>query len=350
VAILPHELPHKKRLDYIDRIFIRHDAIKIAAQALQHLTFAPNRRREGSIGYIRGYSRCGKSETLKRHIEELTGTQVGKGLQQLIEGKGQLIVYLELSAGETPLGVATRWLRLFEDLRVSTRGRRYETPLRERDAIQRAIDISNDNDVTLLALDEYQNLFRSGSPAAIDSAGSMLITLQNAARFPIGITGSPLLEELFSRHEAVKERAGPRVLLKPLPFSGRKERLEFAGVIKKFEEMLPFLQKPGLSTPDWLQPTFFTTRGRLGRLTLLTRVATDLAFADCAGGIMPSALSVEHLNRAFDLLHGDDPTMKGVNPWVENFQLPDIPLSVEVSTRISLNDRKPRKGGALYDD
>ena len=235
MAIFPHELPHKKRLDYIDRIFIRHDAIKIAAQALQHLTFAPNRRREGSVGYIRGYSRCGKSEILKRHIEELTGTQVGKGLQRLIEGNGHLIVYLELSAGETPLGVATRWLRLFEDLRVSARGRRYEPPLRERDAIQRAIDISNDNNVTLVALDEYQNLFRSGSSAAVDAARSMLITMQNAATFPIAITGSPLLEELFSRHEAVKERAGPRVLLKPLPFRARKEQIAFASVIKNLK-------------------------------------------------------------------------------------------------------------------
>lgn len=350
MAIFPHELPHKKRLDYIDRIFIRHDAIKIAAQALQHLTFAPNRRREGSVGYIRGYSRCGKSEILKRHIEELTGTQVGKGLQRLIEGNGHLIVYLELSAGETPLGVATRWLRLFEDLRVSARGRRYEPPLRERDAIQRAIDISNDNNVTLVALDEYQNLFRSGSSAAVDAARSMLITMQNAATFPIAITGSPLLEELFSRHEAVKERAGPSVLLKPLPFRARKEQIAFASVIKKFEDKLPFLQKPGLSTKDWLQSTFFATRGRLGRLTLLTRAATDLAFADCAEGTMPSTLSIKHLNQAFDLLHGDDPTMNGVNPWVKDFQLPNIPLSVEDAMRINLDDRKRRKGRTLYDE
>ena len=65
---------------------------------------------------------------------------------------------------------------------------------------------------------------------------------------------------------------------------------------------------------------------------------------------MPSTLSIKHLNQAFDLLHGDDPTMNGVNPWVKDFQLPNIPLSVEDAMRINLDDRKRRKGRTLYDE
>lgn len=345
----PHRLPLSTRLDYIDRIFIRHPAIRLADQALRHLTTAPSRRREATVGYICGYSRCGKSETLKRHIERLTGVPVRKGLAQLVAGDGRLVVYVELTSGETPLGVAERILNLFEDLK-RCRGRRAERSMTERDVIQRAIDICNDNGVSLLALDEVQNLFRNSSDAAIAATGSMLITMQDAAAFPIALTGSPRLQDLFNQHEAVRERAGPRTSLRPLPFKTAADRLAFSKVIRTYLVEVPFAVTPDLAGEEWLSAAFYSTRGRLGRLTQLLRAATSVAFDECKEGV-PSEVTIGHLRRAFDLLHSDDPA-SGVNPWRAGIKLPEIPLTVEDAMRLVLQDkpRRGRRGGSLLDE
>ncbi|MBD8905633.1 hypothetical protein MZTS_02610 [Methylorubrum zatmanii] len=225
-----HELPRPKRLGYIERIFIRHPSIMLAADTLDILTDVPAGQREATVGYVRGYSRCGKSETLKRHIEKLTGVMVEKRLEQLISGNGHLVVYVEIAAGDTPLGVAQRILALFEDLKLHRR--RPGLPQdRERDAIRRAIDIANDNGVTLLALDEVQNLFRTGSDADVAKTASMLISMQNASGFPIAITASPNLQALFDGSDAVQERAGPNAFLRPLPFRDEAEQETFRSLV-----------------------------------------------------------------------------------------------------------------------
>lgn len=354
MPIQPHELPLSKRLDYIDRIFIRHPAINLATQALRHLTHAPARRREATLGYIRGYSRCGKSETLKRHIERMTGVPVARGLDQLIPGAGELVIYVELASGDTPLGVANRILDLFGDLnrRPKFTGERHLT---EREAIRRAIYIANDNGVSLLALDEVQNLLRNGTDAAIEATGSMLITMQDAAEFPIAITGSPRLQWLFDGHDAVKSRAGPRTMLRPLPFRTAADRAAFKSIIGKYAANMPFAAMPDLAGKEWLDATFFSTRGRLGRLTALLRAATSVAFDECRAGV-PGELSVSHLKRAFDLLHDDDPDQMDVNPWQAGIKLPEIPLTIEEviekASRLTLRD-KPRsrtRGRSLLDE
>ena len=302
------------------------------------------------VAYIQGYSRCGKSETLKRYIEKFTGLPVPRCLEALLLGNGKLVVYVECSFGDTPLGVATRILSLFDDLKTSSGARGSAAKLAARDAIQRAMAISNDNDVALLALEEYQNLFLSSSPGAMNAAASMLITMQDAASFPIMVTGSPRLGDLFAYVEAVNERAGPRVFLKPLPFLNAKDRTAFASVVRQFEKMLPFKDNPPLFTGDWLPETFFTTRGRLGRLNKLAHTATALAFDECSPGRHPPVLTHQHVAEAFDILHGDDELMQGVNPWRQKKELPPHPRSVDEWNRITLEDKRKTRGARLLDE
>lgn len=344
-----HELPRGKRLTFIERIFIRHPSIMLASDTLDILTDVPAGKREATAGYVRGYSRCGKSETLKRHIEKLTGVMVEKRLEQLIGGNDHLVVYVEIAAGDTPLGVAQRILALFEDLKLYRR--RPGLPQdRERDAIRRAIDIANDNGVTLLALDELQHLFRTGSDADIAKTASMLISMQNASGFPIAITASPNLQALFDGSDAVQERAGPNALLRPLPFRDEAEQETFRSLVRMFEEKLPFASKPGLATDRWLPAAYFATRGRVGRLAKLCQAATTVAFKDPALGGNPADLTLAHVRRGFELLHGSDPRMLGVNPF-DGEPLPKIPLSVEEAGRIELaTPKKARRGRSLIDE
>ncbi|MCJ2050530.1 ATP-binding protein [Methylobacterium sp. J-070] len=349
MAVELHKLPLAKRLAYIERIFIRHASIVLADDTLGILTDVPSGRREATLGYIRGYSRCGKSETLKRHIEKLTGLPVQKKLEQLIGGNGHLVVYVELSSGDTPLGVAQRILGLFEDLKLHRRNTAVPQD-RERDAIRRAVDISNDNGVTLLALDEVQNLFRTGSAGDIAKTASMLISMQNASGFPIALTASPRLQELFDGNDAVQERAGPSMFLRPLPFRDGDEQEVFRGLVQKFEEKLPYLKGPGLFSDRWLPATFFATRGRVGRLAKLAHAATTVAFKDAAQGNNPANMTLAHVRRGFELLHGSDPRMLGVNPF-DGKALPKIPLSVEEADAITpKTTKKSSRGRSLLDE
>lgn len=344
-----HEMPLAKRLAYIERIFIRHSSIVLASDTLDILTDVPAGQREVTLGYIQGYSRCGKSEILKRHIEKLTGVTVKKKLEQLIRGKEDLVVYVELSSGDTPIGVSQRILGLFEDLKL----RRQQTGLphdRERDAVRRAIDIANDNKVTLLALDEVQNLFRNSAPGDIAKTASMLISMQNAAEFPIALTASPQLQDLFDGSDATKQRKGPHAFLRPLPFRNEAEQQVFRELVRMFEEKLPFASRPGLASDRWLPATFFATRGRVGGLAKLYRTATTAAFKDPDQGGNPAALTMPHIKRGFELLHGSDPDMLGVNPF-DGAALPKIPLSVEEEDALKRKTpRKARRGRSLLDE
>ena len=349
MAVVLHEMPLARRVAYIERIFIRHASIVLADDTLGILTDVPEGRREANLGYIRGYSRCGKSETLKRHIEKLTGVAVEKRLEQLVGGNGHLVVYVELATGDTPLGVAQRILGLFDDLKLQRRQRGFPQD-RERDAVRRAIDISNDNGVTLLALDEVQNLFRNGSELDIAKTASMLISMQNAAGFPIALTASPRLQELFDGNDAVQQRAGPNTFLRPLPFRDEAEQETFRALVRMFEEKLPFTSKPGLSTDRWLPAAYYATRGRVGRLAKLCKVATTVAFKDTELGGNPAVLTLAHVRRGFELLHGSDPHMLGVNPF-DGGALPKIPLSVEeAESAAPATPRKARRGRSLVDD
>lgn len=349
MAIELHRMPKAQRLGYIERIFIRHSSIYLADETLRILTDVPTTLREATVGYIKGHSRCGKSETLKRHIEKLTGVPVKKKLDQLIGGNDHLVVYVELSSGDTPLGVAQRILGLFEDLMLHRRHPGLPQD-RERDAVRRAIEICNDNGVTLLALDEVQNLFRTGGDSALAKAGSMLISMQNAANFPIALTASPRMQDLFDAVEAVRERAGPISFLKPLPFRTDAEQTVFRSLVQKFEAKLPYQEKPGLSSEQWLAATYFATRGRVGRLAKLTLIATSAAFNDKDQGGNPAVLTLGHVRHAFTLLHADDPKMLGVNPY-DGDTLPKFPLSIEEEDPIILKTpKKARRGRSLLDE
>lgn len=338
-----HELPLESRVDYCSQIFIRHDGIKLADRVLAAAVDNRKGRREGYVGYIKGMSRCGKTETVKRFLKARTGCEVTNPLQ-VVEGGGARALFVEVKTGATVLGLAQAILHHLSDLRVfnvdgSLRMRR----LREQEAAVFLIDTLARNDIGLLVLDEVQNLFRHGGSAAMASAASFLITIQNARGASVVATGTPLLiDQMFATENAVAERKDGLADLSPFAVASKADKALNTAFVAEFERHLPFIGKPGLaSDEEMLMRTHYAWRGRPGVLSKLCRAAIRAAFERHKGSPAgPANLTIGDMAAGFDfsLLH--DPRMNGINPFSTK-KLPPTALSFDGADK---TPRLPGKG------
>ena len=343
-----HLLPLDKRKEHIARIYIRHDDITQAWTALEYCYDSSIRLRESSTGYIVGHSRCGKSETIKRFIDEKTGVDIKRRGDsgvipdiQLCEGKGIRIVYADLTNGMTPRVASHAILKdVFADLKNAAAG--------EAEAGRSLVKHFGKHHIKMFVVDEAQQMFNGHGSGAPEKLGKWLLPLENAAAFSTVLVGAPELEMLHKTVEAANLRKGAFGKLLPFEFRTPMQKAEFRRFLRQFAAQLPFsstclFDENKKFVDEFLTPMYYATRGRRGEVAKLFEQATYFAFKDEKTGGCPERLTVEHIAAAFDMSLLNDHRMKNVNPFRAKRE--DIP-----TIDMCLDDERKSETAALLEE
>lgn len=304
-----------RRLNRIQQIYILHPAVQRVMQQLDFAWDHGMRLRETSTAFIMGNSRCGKSETLKQFIRRKTGKPFpnDNGATSLfIEGNGCRIVYLDCTNGATPLQASISILKNLFQFRLK---------ITENEASEKLIHHFGMNQVDMFIIDEGQKMIGTG--AAANSFANWILSLENARKFRIVVSGDPKLKYLMDSHPTIRDRKDSFVEIQPFAHRSAADRAAFRTFLKNFDRMMPFLSTP-LADPANDDAIYFATRGRPGKLGKLLEKATILAFKDG----LPKSLGIEHLASAFTLSFAHETWMLGVNSFDHKGDLPTIPRSL----------------------
>lgn len=311
-----------RRLSRIQQIYIKHPQVKRVGTQLDLHWRHGVRLREATTSFIVGHSRCGKSETLKRFVRSKTGVAMPKtssGTSLLVEGNDARIVYLDTMNGATPLQASISILsNLFQ----------FRLRITENQASEKLIHFFSEAGVDLFVIDEGQKMIGAdGVGRAADKFVNWLLSLENAGKFGIVVSGGPELQNTIDTHPMVRDRKDAVQHLKPFAHATDADRATFRKFLTEFDGLMPFLSTP-LSQAKLQDAIFYACRGRPGRLAKLMEKATQIAFLQSQDQPM-AVLTVDHLAEAFSLSLSSESQMLGVNPFDHEGQLPNIPLSIE---------------------
>ena len=106
-TVLSSPLLEAKR-QAIQEIFVQHTKAEETREMLRLSLWSVGPVRRNPSAYIVGWSRCGKSEIVKRLLQEETGKKVTKDKVQLLEGRGKRYIYVDLMGGATPRTLARK--------------------------------------------------------------------------------------------------------------------------------------------------------------------------------------------------------------------------------------------------
>lgn len=312
------------KLDAIRGVFVRHTKAEEAREMLLlSLAFA-RRLRENSSTYLIGWSRCGKSEIVKRMLTERTGRPVSKEKVQLLQGNGRRYLYVDLMGGSTPRILARKInFTIFND--------RHGMRLSEEEGTDALITNLNDHAVDAVILDEGQNLAEDG----VKKLARFILAFENSCNAPLFVVGPPALIKMMAKAEgdAMGQRSGGIKILTPFGIANDEQREVHSAFVAAFSEQLPFESnwfKDNEDDHHMLRATFFAQRGRPGRHSLLVEAAVPHAFMR-TGGAEPKELTKEDIAAGFDRVFLSQAIMHGRNPFRDEdyVRLPPFPLSVE---------------------
>lgn len=311
-----------RKLQRIQQTYIKHpQAQRVRMQLDLHWKYGL-RMREGTTSYIVGYSRCGKSETLKRFTKDRTGKNFPKskdGTVLLIEGNGVRVVYLDTMNGATPRQASISMLKnLFN----------YHIRITENEAAEKLIHFFSENKIDLFIIDEGQKMIgKEGTGLAADKFVNWLLSLENAGCTRIVVSGGPELQNTIDTHPMLRDRKDSVQHIRPFPHGTSAEKEAFKKFLKAFDDHMPYVSTP-IAEPALQDAVFYATRGRPGRLAKLLEKATQIALM--RNKDKPVAkLDQSHLAEAFDMIMLEEAQMFGVNPFDHDGDLPTIPVSIE---------------------
>jgi hypothetical protein len=343
-----------KRLS-IGKIFVQHTDVVAVRELLNSVSETSFRLREMETLYFRGWTRCGKSETIKRWIYEQTGQHVIPGVAlQLLEGNGIRIIYADMTSGATPMQASQMiGSKLFGSNKILS--------LKELQVTDEFIRLLSPDDgvTTFLIVDEAQWLLRSLGPKGADRFAAWVLTIENARAFQLVLVGAPFLELLQLMVEAADARQAGSRLLKPFGFRTEDQQAQYGAFSKSFAGEVPYESnwiKEGLETSkryETLHALFFATRGRPGTHAKLHEHAAVASYRR-TGSL--DSLSKEDFCAAFELRYLANAKYQGFNPFKDSDfkRLPQFPLTIEedppdeqMKTFMKAKS-KSRKGGKLY--
>ncbi|WP_431203192.1 ATP-binding protein [Bradyrhizobium betae] len=161
------------KLDKIRGIFVRHTKAEEARQMLLLSVSFAKRLRESSSTYLIGWSRCGKSEIIKRLLQDQTGQIVSKKKIQLLTGNGKRFLYIDLIGGATPRILARQVnFQIFNDRKSLGFGEELGTGA--------LIENLNELEVDGIILDEAQNLAEDG----VKKLARFILAIENECNAP----------------------------------------------------------------------------------------------------------------------------------------------------------------------
>lgn len=347
------EWDQRRRLDRIQRIFVKHAHNRAAKAALVDAYENAIRLRESSPAFLVGDSRCGKSELIKRFVSEKASEPVPDvpfGCIKIL-GSSARIVYLNCQNGVTPRQACNTMLEeLFKHWLPARRPSQQEASLLLMKHFER-------EKIDMLVIDEAQKMYDGQSPKDIVN---WIVSMRDAGFFRIFVTGDRTLLNLIDTHKVLRDSKHSLVELRPLSYQTTQQQEEFALFLERFDWDMPFVTTP-LSDKKIEEPLYFATRGRPGVLAMLLEAATVQAFRrsmDKDGKLvdMPRTMEVVDLARAFQRKMGAETRMLNINPFTHVGAFPSYPKTLEGEVnelQLALAGQAARgrkRAGRLYDD
>jgi hypothetical protein len=291
-------------LDKVRGIFVRHTKAEEARQMLLFALAFGRRSRENSTSYLIAGSRCGKTELLKRLLQELTGMPVLRKGVQIVQGKGKRFLYVDLMGGSTPRVLARKInFKIFND--------RDSLKLGEEDGTDALIENLNTHKFDGVILDEAQNL------AEEEKLSRFVLAVENQCDAPMILVGPTKLADMMGGVDAMEQRSGGFKDLPPFGFANDDQREVHSAFVAAFSNKLPFESnwfKENEDDHHMLRATFYATRGRAGRHSLLVEAAIPHAFMR-ENGALPKELRKEDIEAGFNRVFAGLKSMKGKNPF-----------------------------------
>lgn len=310
----------------VREIFVEHPQAKETRDMLRLSLGSARDDGENASAYVIGWSRCGKSEIVKRLLREQTGKKISKAKVQLLSGNGKRFIYADLTGGATPRTLA----RLINDKIFNDRS---SLRLGEDEGVGALIENVNDNGIDGVFLDEAQNM--ADDRKGIVKLGRLILSFENQCNAPLCVIGAPALENMRDEVDATQQRSGGFKKLEPLGFN-TEEHEAFVGT---FSDRLPYLRNwftENEDDPRTMRATFYAQRGRPGRHALLVDAATVHAFIR-TGGTEPEELTKADIAAGFDRVFRNEKIMLGLNPFRdENYdRLPEAVFTTRHDTDLS---------------
>jgi hypothetical protein len=346
--------PLSKAISHIGQIFVKHRDAELTREFLDQL--GQFRLREMETAYIRGWSRCGKSEIVKRWIHRKTGRHVTpKPPVQLLEGNGLRIIYVDLtgSSTATPMQVS-------QMIGVKALGCTKLLSLKELAVTDTLIEQLAFNKIDMVIIDESQNMLRSLGEKGAWKLAPWVLAAENARAFQLLLVGALFLELLTITVDAADARQAGCRLVGPFAFNDAGKQLEYKSFVKAFVDQLQHCKSNWISESldtarcfETLHSLFYVDRGRPGSFAKLIEHAHESAYRTDGNF---ETLTKEHFRDAFDLRYLSNAKYAGLNPFRDEdyARLPKFPLSAD-QTEADAQMRefvkttiKHRKGGRLW--
>lgn len=168
--------------------------------------------------------------------------------------------------------------------------------------------------VELLLIDEFQHFIVHAKRNETLRVTDWLKNLINQARIPVVLLGLPISEKILRLNVQLARRFSAQYYLRPFSIDGDREILEYRGVLKAIEEMLPLPSVP-LSSPAMAKRFYYASFGLIDYIAKIVEEAVVRAMKENSPSVMD-----RHYADAFEAKVWRGVSAK-LNPFLSNGKL-----------------------------
>lgn len=276
------KVPYKVKVRLLGHIFIEHPRLKKLMRQIEHCReyskIDEDLDPEGML--IKGLAGVGKSKLIERYAEKFPPYDV---LDRTIVPV--LVVTIPQSA--TVKSLVSELLEALGDP-FPDRGSAASQTRRLRKLIKEC-------GVELIIADEFQHFIDKDSDKVLHDVSDWLKVLMDKTRKPIILIGMPNCDKILEANEQLKRRFTLRESLEPFGWKTAQQQEDFRELLKQIDGKLPFNERSNLADPEMSFRIYYATRGVIGYVMKLLRIAALLALKQSMGKLDASTLA-----KAFD--------------------------------------------------
>jgi len=254
-------VPYEIKARLLGHIFVEHPRLKIlmrqVEQCHQYSMIDEDLDPEGML--ITGFAGVGKSKFIRRYAEKFPWREeVDKTIVPV------LVVTIPQSA--TVKSLVSELLDALGD------------PFPDRGSAasqtRRLKKLIRDCGVELIIADEFQHFIDKESDKVLHDVSDWLKVLMDKTRKPIILSGLPNSDKILEANEQLKRRFTLKESLEPFGWKSGKAQDTFRQLLRQIDDKLPFNERANLSDPQTAFQIYYATRGIIGYVMKLVRVAS----------------------------------------------------------------------------
>lgn len=254
------KVPYKTKVRLLGHIFIEYPRLKTLMRQIEHCheysTIDEDLDPEGML--ITGLAGVGKSNLIKRYA--------GKFPRREEEARTVVpVLVVTIPQSATVKSLVGDLLEALGDP-FADRGAAASQTRRLRKLIK-------DCGVEIIIADEFQHFIDRESDKVLHDVSDWLKVLMDKTRKPVILIGMPNSDKILEANEQLKRRFTLKESLEPFGWKSIKQQDAFRQLLGHIDDKLPFNERANLSDPQIAYQIYHATRGVIGYVMLLIRVA-----------------------------------------------------------------------------